>query len=192
MKRQFAALALLMVSIALAAGAFHYSKSAQAKEKAAAGLYASIAAMSVDQAKERYIKLTPTERREVWRQKWLSLDFGEFNQDQVAFIALALNELKNLQFDGHDESNVTKPLYDEAVRLFGQENARAIFGTLGGGFTIQKVKLTLAASYSCSCNIEGSFCPAGYICTDLGGCYVSTFGCGYGWVNSCNGRCRHP
>lgn len=167
-------------------------KSTSAKAPAPGGtLYAELAALTPQEAKARYNQLTPDQRREVWKAKLKSVEFGKLGDEQAAFIARSLNELNGLKFDGTDRPEATKPLYEESIRLFGKADTRAIFGTLGGGNSIRAIKASLALP-ECTCSMDQDLCWGSQFCTNIVSCAQTEFGCGYFWANPCRGLCRTP
>lgn len=177
---------LALAICCLAMGAIAYaSKGATASSS---NLYGKVSAMTPAEAKAEYFRLTPSERREVWREKLTILAKSDaFTKDQTAFLTRTIDQLDNFKFDGTDDTVKLEPIRVGAIELFGKADAKAIFATMGGGSDVKAIKASLAFS-DCSCSLEQQYCDN--FCTNLIQCVYSEFGCGTFFVNPCNGHCR--
>lgn len=176
---------LALAICCLAMGAIAYaSKSATASSS---NLYGKVSAMTPAEAKAEYAKLTPSERREVWRQKLLSIDSRQMTKDQAAFVKSVVSQLSGFKFDKTDDALKLEAIRVRSVELFGFSTAQSLFASLGKS---DKLKATKASLYfaPCGCSTNQNWCDDEYTCSQLGGCNITWF-CGTLWTQSCDGRC---
>lgn len=134
-------------------------------------------------------------------------------------MSLATPELFDVRFDNPEwKTKVTEPLRqfkNHALGVFSKEEAGKAFATIGDpqypdvgprvkpstasqvssrqlGYESRSDMFTLsrfaATNFDCSCNRDESWCGAGYHCGN-DGCDKTVYGCGYFWLNTCNGGC---
>lgn len=164
-------------------------------EGEASSLYDLIAfRLSPDQAKAAYADLTPAQRREVWRYKWLSIKSDRLTAAQNAALKTAIDSLDQLHFDGKESTESLAAAHSaasEVLRQFDKKSglATTLFSSLGNIAVIEAKQASMFAS--CSCFINNDFCWGAPVCIG-GGCTPRSIGCGIGWVQPCDGECQTP
>ena len=154
---------------------------------------------------ENMVKLQPTQQRAIFTalsakersRLWVThLErYLETHEELTAAQALLLDDA--IELAGHpqlfareatDRKQGTWDLFFKellahlrarAEDLFTRETLGEIFGHLGA----QK-----ATAPDCGCNTGSDFCGTSHMCSG-GGCWGSGLGCGWLWLESCNGIC---
>jgi hypothetical protein len=155
--------------------------------------------LSIDQQKQIYIVLSPSEKCAEWKNhlnEYLFSGHYSFNRTQLAF----LQELRDVLSPSFFEENFTPAstqeiidaYRDEAKLLFAKPVARNLFGSLTSVMDLRDdgpQEQYLDAAGSCNCNSMSDFCWGFSDCTvPLDKCQVRS-NCGFLWKYSCDGLC---
>ena len=155
-----------------------------------AALFAELSKLPTGQAKDRYLSLSPEERREVWRAKLKAIRLDRLNEDQAAVVRDTLAALDVISFDERDRDKhqeKIKALHKRSLEAFEEEDAKIIFATL---LNYEIFKSALPQPGDCECSTDTDFCGRRWVCCEgCVGCRTHSVGCGFVWFQQCNGMC---
>lgn len=152
-------------------------------------LLAKLNVQRVESARAAYLKLTPDQKRNVWRAKLNATEVIGFSDAQIDFLLDVVNTLDSVAFDGTYKDGEAK--YKAAVKLFGRAKAGEVFGRIG--VTSAMLNANLATFADCSCKHNEDFCSPTTIpwhCEQgYNDCAFQGIGCGWVWTGVCDGLC---
>lgn len=118
------------------------------------------------------------------------------SQSQSDLISNVIEFIKTAHFEILEEGAAKTKLDEEIEELTGQinalfteEKAVEIFARLGGPAYCEEPDENSLLARDCSCRQSWRECNRDQACSG-GGCDSTWFGCGFIWLQSCNGECR--
>lgn len=156
--------------------------------------------------KSAFYLLTPSEKSDVWKLHLNSeLKYNSYTIVQKKFISEVVENIDVKMFSPLTKNDfdglIAKYAYRASI-LFDKNDYYNIFNTLGSDRSDTSAStittMEIATEPLCSCNADGhpNFCTdnflGGFVYCKKGNqnCKVSNSGCGWFWVNECNGRCE--
>lgn len=148
-------------------------------------LLATLSVQRVESARTAYQKLTPTQKRNVWRAKLNATEVVGFSDAQIDFLLGVVDSLDSVTFDGTYKNSAIA--YNTAVKLFGRAKTGEVFGRIGLTSAMLNASLTLLPD--CACKADEDFCSHGSCDNNGGTCNFQGIGCGWLWTGYCDGLC---
>ncbi|MFL6263992.1 MAG: bacteriocin fulvocin C-related protein [Thermoanaerobaculia bacterium] len=142
--------------------------------------------------------LSPEERSKIWAeriQRYMETH-RKLSSDQMALLADALDLVRHTTLFARDVEGTDEQMWDlfykeslkeikeRAQQLFSRDSIIEIFGNLNKNPN----SMTKSADPDCGCNTGSDFCGTSHMCSG-GGCWGSGMGCGWVWLENCNGVC---
>ncbi|MBX3291457.1 MAG: bacteriocin fulvocin C-related protein [Acidobacteria bacterium] len=155
---------------------------------------------SISDRKSLFRRLSVVERTKLWAIQLayhLATD-EELNSHQKEILfrgikilrSTALEENCEAEFAGTALGKELTELELDAIASFDKREFNKVFVSLGGSgnCTIKGAYVT-EVNPDCGCSLSYNDCTQTTTCSS-GGCTKSCFGCGFLWLQSCNGECR--
>jgi hypothetical protein len=163
----------------------------EANSHALPGTLAELNGLELPYRRAVFRVMEPSEQLRLWQEHLkLQLTRDDLTEGQLALVEWTIAEASSF-FESSDREAVLEEANERMVAEFSEEErykARAIFATLGG--TPAGESLAIGG---CSCNTGSDFCGTP---TSLdedcleGGCDEANWGCGWLWLQDCNGECE--
>ena len=130
-------------------------------------------------------------RISLWREHLAAVAHEFASSEQRLFLERVSRELDGLVL-GTAPLSELDVLGEQARAILGEDLARRAMGVLGPE-PEPAAAVAEAMGPVCSCNRGNSFCPLPYICSRNSWfpCQQTGSGCGWFWLQSCDGLCRY-
>lgn len=167
-------------------------------------LYSQFQLLTRGERVKFFSALNDSNKSKVWLVHFNNFSLShDLTAEQQAYIDDTVSLLRKNDFASLKGQSSARTA--QAIQLFGKELAWELVAHLGGkspfadNRQLANYVLPGVGSFNvepCDCYSDGNstFCNPGYICLSNGmtyPCTESSWGCGWLWLDNCNGKCRY-